>query len=287
MYETLSQSSNKLSAFILEKSKESTEFEMRATFIRYTLDVIATAAFGLESNVFNESESEFSKMAKKFQDQFGGKNMYKFLILLLAPKLFDILGLPILDKEASDFFSDVVKKTIKHREATGENRDDFLQLLMESRNLDARTEEPGAGEQMETFEKDAQLQKASKIPLSEDHILAQSLLFFVAGFDTIETLLLMAVYELSVNQDVQETLHQELNDIAEKNGGKLTYDSIMQCEYLDMVVSGKRNTRIHSQNIGILPLYLDCINTIDSHCAYACTSNNLPNYVTEHSFKIF
>ncbi len=132
---------------------------------------------------------------------------------------------------------------------------------------------------METYEKDAQLQKASKIPLSEDHILAQSLLFFVTGFDTIETLLLMAVYELSVNQDVQETLHQELNDIAEKNDGKLTYDSIMQCEYLDMVISGKHNTRIHSQtytSISIIVLHKYYIH-MDSHCAYECMSNNLPN----------
>jgi hypothetical protein len=70
-------------------------------------------------------------MAKKFQDQFGGKNMYKLLILILAPKLFDLLGLPIFDKEASDFFSDVVKKTIKHREATEEKRDDFLQVCVD------------------------------------------------------------------------------------------------------------------------------------------------------------
>jgi len=62
--------------------------------------------------------------------------------------------------------------------------------------------------------------------------------FFLAGFDTTETLLIYAAYELALNPDVQDKLASEINDAIE-NHGKLTYEVVNSLEYLDMVVNGK------------------------------------------------
>ncbi|CAG7710448.1 unnamed protein product, partial [Allacma fusca] len=93
-------------------------------------------------------------------------------------------------------------------------------------------------------EKDALLKEATgtgkkdlAVVLDDDTIVAQALLFFSAGFDTVQTALTFAAYELAVNQDVQERLADEVVPIMKKNNGALTYESVNEMQYLDMVVA--------------------------------------------------
>lgn len=63
-------------------------------------------------------------------------------------------------------------------------------------------------------------------------------MFYVAGFETVSTALSFALYELALNQDVQERLAKEIRENHKTLGGKLDYSSIQNLPYLDMVVSG-------------------------------------------------
>ena len=63
------------------------------------------------------------------------------------------------------------------------------------------------------------------------------------------------LYELSLHQDIQDRVREEIDVVLQKHDGKLTYESIQEMEYLDRVVSGKSrflknmsNTRINVQN---------------------------------------
>lgn len=47
-----------------------------------------------------------------------------------------------------------------------------------------------------------------------------------------------ALYELSVNQDIQEKVRQEINTVLEKHKGDLTYEALMDMTYLRQVVDG-------------------------------------------------
>ena len=47
------------------------------------------------------------------------------------------------------------------------------------------------------------------------------------------------LYELSLHQDIQDRLREEIDDVLQKHDGKLTYEGIQEMEYLDKVVSGK------------------------------------------------
>jgi len=47
------------------------------------------------------------------------------------------------------------------------------------------------------------------------------------------------LYELSLHQDIQDRLREEIDDVLQKHDGKLTYEGIHEMEYLDKVVSGK------------------------------------------------
>lgn len=74
--------------------------------------------------------------------------------------------------------------------------------------------------------------------LTNEDITAQALLFFIAGFDTTSSLMCFTIYELTVNQDVQERLRKEIHSTWKECCGNLTYEDLLQMKYLDMVISG-------------------------------------------------
>lgn len=69
-------------------------------------------------------------------------------------------------------------------------------------------------------------------------IVAQAILFFIAGFETSSTLLCFAAHELAINPDVQKKLQDEIDELIAEKGKTLTYNDLMKMKYMDMVISG-------------------------------------------------
>ena len=70
---------------------------------------------------------------------------------------------------------------------------------------------------------------------------AQAFVFFVAGFETSSSVVTHCLYELALNPEVQQKLHEEIDEHMEKHGS-LNYEALSgQMEYLDMVFLGKIN----------------------------------------------
>jgi cytochrome P450 family 6 len=51
------------------------------------------------------------------------------------------------------------------------------------------------------------------------------------------------LYELSLHQDIQERVREEIDIVLRKHDGKIIYDAIQEMEYLDKVVSGEGQRR--------------------------------------------
>ena len=75
-----------------------------------------------------------------------------------------------------------------------------------------------------------------------DSVAAQALVFFFGGFETSSTTMMFSLYELSLHQDIQDRLREEIDDVLQKHDGKLTYEGMQEMEYLDKVVSGKTHS---------------------------------------------
>ena len=75
--------------------------------------------------------------------------------------------------------------------------------------------------------------------LNDDDFVAQAVLFFFAGFETVATLMCFASHQLAVHPDIQSRLQEEIDQALQENDGKLTYEALHSMKYLDMVVSGK------------------------------------------------
>lgn len=61
----------------------------------------------------------------------------------------------------------------------------------------------------------------------------------MAGQQTTSTVFSFLIYELAVNSEVQVKLAEEVLAVMAISNGKLTYKTLLEMEYLDMVISGK------------------------------------------------
>jgi len=67
---------------------------------------------------------------------------------------------------------------------------------------------------------------------------SQAYVFFIAGFETSSTTISNALYELALNQKIQEKLREEIDEVYVKYGEDITYDNIEKLNYLDNVFKG-------------------------------------------------
>lgn len=64
-----------------------------------------------------------------------------------------------------------------------------------------------------------------------------SVVFFLAGFETSSTALSYALYELSLNQELQDKTRVEIEKVLAEHDGKITYEAIMNMEWCGQVIS--------------------------------------------------
>lgn len=74
----------------------------------------------------------------------------------------------------------------------------------------------------------------SPLILTEEGLAAQAFVFIVAGSETTSATMSFCLYELSRNSEIQAKLHRELDALSD-----LSFENVNNCQYLDMVVSGK------------------------------------------------
>jgi cytochrome P450 len=179
MFDIFNDSAQQMTEYLLGeiKGSRSNEIELKEVCGRFTLNVIASSAFGVESNSFRDKDSTIYRMGHRIQNQFSILTILKFLILMVFPILSKVIKMSFFDQESVDFFSGMIKTTVKHREESGEKRDDFVQLLLETRSEPKAHADPGDDSNLEAFERDAQLKThSSKVYMTDELILAQSIL---------------------------------------------------------------------------------------------------------------
>ncbi|XP_042203443.1 cytochrome P450 9e2-like [Homarus americanus] len=207
MYPLVCDKADDLVSFSLKEAANNPHIDMKHNFGRFTMDTIASCAFGIECNSFENENSEFPKAAASFF-QLTWKRKLSIIFLITLPKVFKFFKLRF-NPPSLDFFAEVVKETIAAREK-GAKRGDFLDLLME-----AGKDNP-----------------EKKQVLNYKSILAQSILFLIAGYDTTASTLAFASFFLAKNSTHQQHLRKELQGIV-KEHGDLTYQGIMEAKFLD------------------------------------------------------
>ncbi|GJQ82009.1 Cyp6a9 [Trypoxylus dichotomus] len=182
---------------------------------RFTTDVIGNCAFGIDCNSLKDPNTEFRVKGKRLFSLKPIEMISNFLSFLF-PNAMKIFRARLFPKEATDFFWKVIKDTAEYRQTNGVRRNDAFQLLLDMLNNEGK-------------------EKDDTLTFSE--LAAQAFVFFIAGFETSSSLMSFALTELSLNEDVQNHLRDEINEVLGKNNGELTYETLSEMRYMDMVIN--------------------------------------------------
>nr|XP_049464507.1 probable cytochrome P450 9f2 isoform X2 [Anopheles coluzzii] len=248
MFELIVECSSNMAQYYKDQIRSngagSREHEMKDVFTRYANDVIATCAFGIKVDSLKNADNDFYVNGTKMMAFNRPIVMFRMLGFRLLPKLMNFFNLDLFDREQRVFFTEIIKDTVRTRDANGIVRPDMVHLLMQARKGALKhqrdTEEREEVKGFATVEESevGQTQASKGMQMTELEMIAQCLIFFLAGFDTVSTCLTFLAYELTVNRDVQDKLYEEILQTDKAlGGGPLTYDAVQGMQYMDMVVS--------------------------------------------------
>lgn len=132
MYNTISDKGDNLIKAVEEASTLGS-VEMKDISSRFTVDVISSCAFGMESNTLKYEHPEFISIFKEVFGEEGPSTIY-FFFLFAFPKISKFLKLKQFNKKITNFFYDVVGGSISYRETNKINRNDLLNMLIQLKN---------------------------------------------------------------------------------------------------------------------------------------------------------
>ncbi|CAG2175248.1 unnamed protein product, partial [Oppiella nova] len=190
-------------------AKDRKEIDIKPMYGKYTMDVISTCAFATKTNTYKDPNDPFVLNAQKvFQT-----SVKRLLPLLLFPKfVLKLLNITHAAEESvNEFFFNITRRIMKERKNSHKKYNDFIELLMnaqkDSTNNNPKEDENDVNEAHHVNEGKEEKEVEKKILsnvdkyITEEEILAQSWVFFVAGYETTATTLTFASYELALNQD--------------------------------------------------------------------------------------
>ena len=136
-----------------------------------------------------------------------------------------------------------IKEIVRQRKEEKRGKyHDFLELMIEAQNKKG-TDNHDLEDKLDDAESHHGLEdnrqlvdNKTKIPLTDDDILANSFTFILAGYETTANLLSHLCYQLALNPECQERLLEEVHKCVDENGG-IDYESIIRLPYLDACVS--------------------------------------------------
>ena len=182
-------------------------------FSKLTLEAILSTAFGVDTNI---QMGENTKTLEKAKSLFEVPFMVRLIARLPLGKLLLKIMSSVRGNPAT-YLGDVVKEIIKTRRQQGlTGRKDLLHLMM-------------------TANEETTVEGVSK--LSDEEIVAQSIIFLLAGYETSSNTLSFILYHLALNPDVQDKLRTEIKEAVESNAKrKSLYELAQNMEYLDCVI---------------------------------------------------
>ncbi|XP_058056469.1 probable cytochrome P450 9f2 [Anopheles bellator] len=217
------------------------EYELKDVFVRFTNDVIATCAFGIQVDSFRDEQNEFFRYGKDITNFSRPQVFLKMMAYQVFPSLMARLQVDLFDRQHVAFFTDALRQSVAARERHGIVRPDMVHLLMQAGKGTLRHQPEPEHEEPEGFataRESAVGHGKAPAALTEVEMVAQCLIFFVAGFDTTATCLTFLVYELAIAPDLQDRLYEEILRTHEAlDGQSLTYDALQRMRFMDMVVS--------------------------------------------------
>ncbi|NWI20979.1 CP3AL protein, partial [Crypturellus soui] len=223
MFPIIKQFGEALVKNVQKEGENNRPIDIKEIFGSYSMDVVTSTSFGVNIDSMNNPKDPFVREMKKLVkfDFFDPLFILLFVCPFLAP-LLSKMNVSFFPSDAVDFFIRSIDKIKKNREKEAhQGRVDFLQMMIESQHSTTRSND-GTNH---TYK-----------GLTDMEVLSQAFIFIFAGYEPTSNTLSYLAYELATHPDVQQKLQDEIDSILPKKA-PLTYDAVMQMEYLDMAVN--------------------------------------------------
>ena len=224
-------------------------FELKDVMGKFSLDTLASCAFGVDGQSFEDKESVFVNNAAKI---FTNTKLSQFKIFgaMIIPgmaKFMRFMGMNTFKPKETKFFANIVTKTIQQRKASKERKDDLIDLMIDA--MEGLKEEE-LEEKDDQYAVDMKLaHKANSKNLDDLSIIGTAMGFLVAGYDTTGMALSWICYELAKNPDLQRQVQDKVDAVYESVGGKTPdYTDVQGFTFLDQLI--QESLRLHT----VMPL---------------------------------
>ncbi|XP_076029305.1 cytochrome P450 6k1-like [Oratosquilla oratoria] len=209
MFPLMEDKCKKLVEYLKEHRGQS--LEMKALFSRFTLEVIATCAFGIKCNFLEDENDPFALATQQFSQPSFVQGL-KYLLVGTAPWLMHLFNIRLFDSSV-EILAAFARESLKTREITG-RRGDFLDLMMDAMR---ETKQNGG---------------KGKYAVTEETIICQAVLFLIAGFETTATSLAYTSYVLANHPEVQQKVREEVQLLL-KTHGEIDYQLVAEAKFLE------------------------------------------------------
>ncbi|KAL0968495.1 hypothetical protein UPYG_G00267600 [Umbra pygmaea] len=198
---------NTLLTHLHGRAESGMSFDIHRCFGSFTMDVIASVAFGTQVDSQNDPDDPFVCHAQKF---FSFSFFTPFMAVLIAFPFLTPLARILPNKRRDDinkFFINCIKKIIRQRD----------QQPVEE---ESPTKRP------------VQTQRT----MTDDEIVGQAFVFFLAGYETSSNTLAFTCYLLAEHPECQRCLQDEVDQMFTRYDSP-DYSNVQELKYLDMVIS--------------------------------------------------
>nr|QTC11273.1 cytochrome P450 3633A1 [Phenacoccus solenopsis] len=194
--------------------KESKKVDIQDICFKYVIDVVGLWVFGIECNTMIGKSSSLVDAA---QFALDNNATLRFLLCAIHPKLLDILKLRDFSEKTCEFFINLTRDTIEYRKKNNIRVGDLLDTLVDIVNESANESDPN-------------------LRFSDYVIYGNMFGALLAGYESTAMTLFFTLYEITVNEDIQNKIRNEIKSVMEQHDGKLDLDTLNDLKYLDMVL---------------------------------------------------
>lgn len=175
MYSLIEKCSDQLKNHLEPSVLKGEPVDVKHVMSRYTLDIIASCAFGLDVNTLAEPDTDIHRISQLIFKK-SKTFILKRYFMIVFPKIADLFKMTLFDKQVSDFLLKLITSTVKYRETNNVDRNDFLSLLIKVRNNQTLDGNAADDEKVTPLSKSGKLIEKLNINISSNIFLYSTLL---------------------------------------------------------------------------------------------------------------
>uniref|UniRef100_A0A2C9JRK9 Cytochrome P450 n=1 Tax=Biomphalaria glabrata TaxID=6526 RepID=A0A2C9JRK9_BIOGL len=238
----INERANRLAQVMEEHAMKGQLVPIKHSTGQYTGEVIARTAFGFNSDCLGGEDDEFlyhSKNIFKIKNKFSTilapfimrfTSFHGFLVEKLKLRVFDMVN-----SDADRYFNDLLRRTLEHRQELEDRGQRLPSDLLQSFIRAMKAGADDNGNEMSPEVKDQWMDSKTSKTMTQEELIAQSLLIIFAGFETTATTLQMCCYMLAKHPYVQEKLYQEIESVV--NSESPTFEELTQLTYMEQFIN--------------------------------------------------